>query len=163
MKIPAVCRDCETIFPSKLRMIHVTNVAFTKTEREICPNCGGRGYIPDGTFNVLDNVIESMEYNYKNVVDLERASLLLRKLSSKEITVVEMEKELKDELFSFASTLNLLPKTKKERSKDLKFFMKAAIAIVDVLIAKANARNETVIEVNQVIEKIYENEEKELV
>src|SRR5690625_548003 len=140
-------------------MIRVRNDPVSKTEPEICPNFGGRGYIPDGTFNVLDNVIESMENNYKNVAHLDSASLLLRKFSSKEITVVEMEKELKDELFSFASTLNLLPKTKKEKSKDLKFFMKASVAIVDVMIAKVNARNEAMIEVSQVIEKIYENQE----
>ncbi|PAV28426.1 hypothetical protein CIL05_17460 [Virgibacillus profundi] len=63
-----------------------------------CPNCGSMGHVPDGTYRLVENIIQVLSAPERTIDELKRFADLLEKTRKEEITTAELEKETEKEL-----------------------------------------------------------------
>ena len=151
MRAPTVCNNCGTIFPSGFEMRNSTNITFSGCESGPCPNCGGNGHIPDGVYNFVGNTIELLSGPSRTKSELERLATLLRVARQEESTFEEVSKQITKEIPELSSLQNFLPKSRTE----LYAFTSIILTIVGLLLGNLHRDTSPKIEVNQVINNIY--------
>lgn len=154
--IPAVCENCGRLFPSSFYAESVTNLTISNVSVSPCPYCGAVGHIPDGTYNVVNNVIDYFaNSNYSADELIKLRSILIQGISrnkSNTDIVTETEKagyDLKD----------LLPRNREEARNDMVALIQIILAILGILIPilMSNQDNTSELNADQVIEYINEN------
>lgn len=160
--LPAICDNCGTIFPSGFNISGGTGVMIGSKSGP-CPRCGSWGHIPDGTYRIVENIIEVLSAPQRTIDELKRFSDLLQRTRNEEITAEELSSKVNSEVPSMSPALDLLPKTREEKRSDFKFLISAMIATIGILVPVFNDKNvdnpQEQIKIEQVINNIYEIEQ----
>lgn len=77
MQLPAVCQSCRTIFRSGMALGDQAQAFMTGCTAGPCPNCGGTGQVPDGSYTIIDEILQHSP-RYASREDLLAAARLLQ-------------------------------------------------------------------------------------
>lgn len=154
--LPAICDNCGTIFGSGIQAINSRNITIKGGKTGPCPKCGAMGVIPDGVYDVIDDVI--------NVVALSNISnLQLLKIRDdlQNAKTIEQQKEIiKNSPYGKMVE-------KDDEKFDVKTFINWLIIIIEVITALNGYQNnlkepeqEMTITQDDVIEYMIKNQVK---
>lgn len=152
MRVPAVCDNCGTIFPSGFGMENSTNISFSGCSAGPCPTCGGIGHIPDGVYNFIDNTIEFLSGPQRSITELKRLAALLERAKFSNATPQAIAQEIDESIPELSSIKDWLPKTRSE----LYTFITLLIAILTLIISQIQSGEPSKVEVNMIINNIYQ-------
>ncbi|MFA5771030.1 MAG: hypothetical protein WC894_06105 [Patescibacteria group bacterium] len=157
IKIPAICDNCGTIFPSGFSAENAFNITLSNNKSGLCPKCGGMGHLPDGTFNFVYDTIVLLQGPKRTKSELVRFQKLLQDVKQKSSDPDVVKKVLLKETGELKSIANFLPKNK----ADLYAFITILLMILELILnsPKKEACSQN-INVNSVINKIYINTNK---
>lgn len=150
LRVPAVCDQCGSIFPSAIEVDNAINISFSGCGSGPCPACGGMGHIPDGLYNFINNTIELVSGPHRTVSDLERLAKLLREARNQKFSYEEVTRSITSEIPELSSFKDILPKTRNE----LYAFIAIILTIITIALSQRNKLEDKKIEVNQVINNI---------
>jgi len=156
MRAPAVCNTCGTIFPSAFN-IAAENVGIYGCSSGPCPKCGGHGHIPDGLYSFIDNAILLLSDQTRTKSELHKLADILTKARQEQSTTQEVSEKIQNELPELSSLKDILPKTRTE----LYAFIAIILTIITILSASLSRDNTPKIEINQVVNVLYENQNSE--
>lgn len=154
MKAPAVCYTCGTIFPSPFNIMAGT-VEFVNVGVSPCPKCGGDGRILDGIYRFIDNAILLLSDRTRTKSDLHKLADILKKARQKQATTQELSEKIQNDLPELSSLKDILPKTRTE----LYAFVVIILTIITILITSWSRDHAPKIEINQVVNVLYENQD----
>lgn len=130
-RIPAICENCNTIFPSGVNLGNsARNISFVNCLAGPCPNCGGSGRILDGVYNAVGNAIEAF-VGQQRIDDLKQLLEVLREGKRHRLEREEIITNIKQTTPEMSKLGDCLPKTRME----LYTFIGIIIAIIGMLIA----------------------------
>lgn len=149
--IPGICDTCGNVFASGIFMDNSVGV-FENTEVGPCPYCGGWGHVPDGTFNVVQGVIEVLSAPQRSIDELIRLNNLLQKAKVSNLESNEVVEKINEESPELSPLLSFL------KNEDFRYWLPVMLTILNILITIHLSSNtdEPSIEVNQVINHIYQ-------
>ncbi len=148
--VPAVCDTCGTMFPSGIFIENSTNVTFVNNTSGPCPQCGGMGHIPDGTFNFIGDTIELLQGPQRTVYELESLAAILRQAREHKASVEEIVEAIQRETPQLTRLADLLPSTRSELYGFIQIVL-AAIALLLTQAAQGVNIQDVDIDVNQII------------
>jgi hypothetical protein len=152
MILPAVCDSCSSMFPSGISVEgNAYNVTIVNSCSGPCPNCGGTGHIPDGTFNFIDNVIQLLSGPERTVSELFRLAEILGKARKEGASVSKIDEEVREKLPQFSRFIGLLPKSRSE----LYAFLSLILTVITLVTGGTDHRPPSNVNVNQVINHVY--------
>lgn len=154
LRVPAVCDNCGAIFPSSFEVENSTNISFSGCGSGPCPACGGKGHIPDGVYNFIGNTIELLSGPSRTVAELERLASIIKKAKERNSSYNDVAKEIEEQLPELSSLKDILPKTRAE----LYAFLAIIISTITLLLSQASSGETQKIEVNNVINNIYQQQ-----
>jgi len=154
MRAPAVCDKCGTIFPSAFN-IAAENVGIYGCSSCPCPKCGGYGRIPDGIYSFIDNAILLLSDRTRTKSQLHKLADILKKARQKHATTQELGDKIQNELPELSSLKDILPKTRTE----LYAFVAIILTIITILITSWSRDHTPKIEINQVVNVLYKNQD----
>lgn len=152
MRVPAVCDNCGTIFPSGFEVSNSTNISFSGCGAGPCPVCGGTGHIPDGVYNFLGNTIEFLSGPSRSIVELERLAALLERAKTSNATSQAVAKEIDESIPELSSIKDWLPKNRSE----LYAFIALLLSALSLMINQSESGEPSKVEVNTVINNVYQ-------
>jgi hypothetical protein len=114
MRLPAVCGNCGTIFPSGYVVQGKVEAAYFEGNQGTCPVCGQMARIPDGLFNFADEAIEVLQAPDRTVEDLRRFGAILQDLREKNASAEEVRETIEREAPWFAPLARLLPQDRNQ-------------------------------------------------
>lgn len=153
MRVPAVCNNCGTMFPSDFEVSDSTNISFSDCGAGPCPSCGGMGHIPDGIYNFIGNTIELLSGPSRTVKELHKLSEILEFSRNNNYSHQEVTSAIDKQLPELASIKDILPKTRIE----LYAFVTLILSIILMIISQSSSGKPEKIEINNVINNIYHN------
>lgn len=154
MKAPAVCNTCGTIFPSPFDIL-AENVGFFNIGVGPCPKCGGNGSIPDGIYSFINNTILLLSNRKRTKLELQNLVSILTEAKQKQATPQELSQIIQDELPELSSLKDIFPKTRTE----LYAFVAIILTIITILITSLGRNPATKIEINQIVNVLYESQD----
>lgn len=157
-QVPAFCSNCGLVFPSRVLSISNSRNITIGDSKEPCINCGSVARVPDGVYNFIGETIELLSGPERTVQELNRLAEILSLSKEKNSTYEEVMEEVKEEVPQMTSLLNMvLPKTPEQFYS----FVTVILSIITLLVGLNNddekVENKQPIEVNQVVNYIYEN------
>lgn len=153
MRVPAICDNCGTIFPSAFEFSNSINVSFSNCGSGPCPSCGRNGHVPDGVYNFIGNTIELLSGPSRSIAELERLALSLKRLKVERVSPEQVAQIFHDTP-ELSTLSDALPKTRNE----LYAFIAIILSIITIIIGQLKSENKEKIEVNQVINNIYQQQ-----
>lgn len=154
-RVPAVCDRCGAFFASPIEAENARRVTFQNVSVGPCPKCGGDGHVPDGTYNFIGTAIEFLTGPDRSKSDLGRLAAILRDAKQRGASVDEVREAVRKETPELKSLIDLLPTTRTE----LYAFIAIVVSILSLLLAQSRTGTKTTIEINQVINNIFETQE----
>ena len=116
VNLPAVCDSCGTVFKSGFSFSGGGTVVSIGSSSGPCPNCGGFGHIPDGTYKIIENIIEVLSAPQRTLDELERLSELLKDSKENKITNEELNDKTEEEIPGLHPLLDfVIPRTRSDR------------------------------------------------
>lgn len=91
--IPAICNNCHTPFVTDV-FRGAGAVTFSGCTLEPCPNCGGKGQIPDGLYAGTEILIDKVINNKIAKESLRKISSILENALKEKRSKEELEEEL---------------------------------------------------------------------
>ncbi len=154
MRVPAVCDNCGTIFPSSFEVENSTSISFSGCGAGPCPACKGQGHIPDGIYNFIGNTIELLSGPSRTVAELERLAAILKQAREKGTSLEEVTNEIEAHVPELSSLKDILPKSRIE----LYAFITIIISIIALLLGQLSKDETQRIEINNnnVVNNIYQ-------
>lgn len=152
MRVPAVCDNCGTIFPSSFEVRNSTNISFSGCGAGPCPVCGGMGHIPDGVYNFLGNTIEFLSGPSRSITELERLAALLERAKTSNASSQAVAKEIDESIPELSSIKDWLPKNRSE----LYAFIALLLSALSLMINQSDSGEPSKVEVNTVINNVYQ-------
>ena len=152
MRVPAVCDNCGTIFPSSFEVSNSTNISFSGCGAGPCPVCGGMGHIPDGVYNFLGNTIEFLSGPSRSIAELERLAALLERAKTSNASSQAVAKEIDESIPELSSIKDWLPKNRSE----LYAFIALLLSALSLMINQSDSGEPSKVEVNTVINNVYQ-------
>lgn len=154
MMLPAICETCSTIFPSGFALNDASDITFVGTTSGPCPNCGGTGRVPDGTYNSFGNVLELISGPSQTFEDLKRLSEILERARDQQALPEEVLAEIENNDPKLKTIADLFPKTRNE------FYMVVGlvIAAIALMTDSGSKKSHTEIIFNNVINYIYDKQ-----
>jgi hypothetical protein len=151
MRIPAVCDNCGTLFPSPIEAGKSAKLTFVECKAGPCPRCGSYGHIPDGVYDFIENTIRLFSESRKKS-ELERLARILRKARDEGASLDQIGTSIQKEAPGISSLKDLLPKSR----SDLYAFLSIVISLIS-LILQMKCPDHPKVEVNQVVNVIYQD------
>jgi uncharacterized protein YecA (UPF0149 family) len=130
--LPAVCRQCNTFFPSGINVIS-ESASFSGNIVGPCPKCGGMGQVPDGVFRLTLETIQILAAPNSTICELEKLRLLLEAAKSSHVTQSEIVKSIESEVPIFDSLKYLLPQNRAE----LYAFLALVLATIQLMVQQS--------------------------
>ncbi|WP_411801361.1 SEC-C metal-binding domain-containing protein [Bacillus atrophaeus] len=158
-ELPAVCDNCNAIFRPG---IVIDNSTATLMNNKVkCPKCGSKASVSEGVFNFIENTIEILSAPERTIHELQRFNEILQSAKSKNVTFEQVEDKIYKETPQLAPILESLPKIKKRKSADFHVWIQTLAAITSLVMPwfEEEKPSPPKIEVNQVINHIYESDE----
>lgn len=150
--LPAFCDNCGTMFPSGFAGSN-TSIRTSNVKSGPCPNCGGMGSVPDGLHTIIGNTIKILNSSNRSLMELRQIVESLENLRGQDKPFDSITEELKKELPELSNLADIFPKTRAE----LYPFIAVIVAIIGLLIAGYGKKEETKIEIHNVINNINAN------
>jgi len=130
-QIPAICNNCNTIFPSGFNLANgARNASFINCGAGPCPNCGGNGRILDGVYNAVGNVIEAF-IGQQDTSHLRQFLAVLELAKKEEWGREEVGSNITRTTPTFKKVVDWLPKS----TTELYAFIVILIMLINTLIA----------------------------
>lgn len=158
-RIPAICRSCQTIFPTAAigvsgGMGGGVTVNMVNSSAGPCPNCGAMGDILDGTYNVGREFIELVSAPNSTVETLQRLGILFQRARDQNLDREEVAKAVEQEFPQYDKVAALI------RANLWPFltFLVALIALIYQLNADVSSNtyiNDVDIDVEVIIEESF--------
>lgn len=156
MRVPAVCDNCGTIFPSSFEVSNSSNVSFSGCGAGPCPVCGGMGHIPDGVYNFIGNTIEFLSGPRRSIAELEQLAALLERAKKSNASSQSVAKEIDESIPELSSIKDWLPKSRSE----LYAFIALLLSALSLMISQSQSGEPSKVEVNTVINNVYQQAPK---
>ena len=150
VRVPAVCDSCGVFFPSPIEASTTAIITFSGNSVRPCPNCGGSGHIPDGTYKFIGNAIQLLSGPARTVSDLQRLAAILSGARERQASIEDIRREVAAQVPELHSTIDLLPRTRAE----LYAFITILLTIITLVLGELRKGGTPKIEVNQVINQI---------
>lgn len=157
--MPAICDNCNTIFPSGFPVSNGMT-AFIGCTSGPCPKCKGMGHVPDGEYSAIDNIIKILKAPERSLRELKSlAELLENEKRNNRRTPEELAKQVGEtipELSHFATYL---------ANADYKFWFSILLSTIYFIIPFLTNDNEEPpeIEYNTIINHIYESNSPQVI
>jgi hypothetical protein len=150
--LPAFCDNCGTIFPSGFSFGgNAINISFKDCKSGPCPRCGQYGHVPDGVYNFIENTIELISGPDATIKDIKKLASILD--SAQKNNQFEHLKEIIDnEVPALSSVNKFIPKN----AQDLCTYIGLLLTIIFGILGLMANNNQPKIEVNEVINYIYQ-------
>jgi hypothetical protein len=155
LRVPAVCDNCGTLFPSRIEAVNSTNVSFYGCGASPCPSCGGNGHIPDGVYNFIGNTIELLSGPARTISELEHLAIILKKIRMERASFQQVTQKISQEVPALNSLSDILPKTR----GDLYPFIAIVLTIITIILGQLKSGDRQNIQINNVITNIYQQQE----
>lgn len=158
--IPAICKECGTIFPSSISIENSINISFKNVQGGTCPKCSGVGIIPDGVYDSINNTIYQVFSKHYTKEELLRFKELFQKAAKYNFDYEKLNEEAEKENLSLS---DVFPQNREELRTDIKWFITTILAVIALLVSVGKIRDnkpEIVIRPEEVIRYIYDNPEK---
>lgn len=156
--LPAVCKNCGTIFSSGFAVENAT-VTMVGSESGPCPQCGAMGRIPNGTFKIIENIIEVLSAPQRTIDELNKLSVTLEIAKKEKYSSEELKNKIEEDVPDMSAVMDLLPKTREEKRSDIKFLITTIIAVIGIIntltITNSSVNIQEDIQPEQVINHIY--------
>lgn len=159
VNLPAVCNKCGSIFPSGVAANGGVTITIMSSKSGPCPVCGGMGDIPDGTYRVIENIIEVLSAPDRTIYELKRLSEILDQAKKEEISKKELVEEAEKTIPKISSLLEwVIPKTREEKFEYGSRFIMAILGIATQLFISTMINNQPVEEIRPetIINQTYE-------
>ena len=128
--LPAICDNCGTIFGSGIQATNSKNITIRGGKIGTCPKCGSIGSIPDGVYDVIDDVI-----NVAALSELSNVQLLKIRDDLHNAKTIEQQREIiKNSPYG-----NMVEKD--DEKFDVKTFINWLIIIIEVITALNGYQN----------------------
>lgn len=111
--VPAICEDCETIFPSGFN-VSGQNITLVGNRSGPCPTCGGIGVVPDMTLSSVGNAFEVLWTTKDSLELLTRIEEIFQTARKEEVSRDELAKVIEEEVPELNHLIDILPKTRTE-------------------------------------------------
>lgn len=162
MNLPAICDNCGMIFPSTFSGGGGAKMLMFGCKSGPCPKCGSMGYVPDGAYRLINEVIEILGAPEYSKSDLELLVKVLNKSKMDDISLEKAKGDIAEKAPRLSKIFDLLPKTRGEKRDDIKFAITTILATLAIVIPLKSSNASTVnnINVEQVINNIYQYEAK---
>lgn len=134
INLPAICDKCGMVFNSGIVGGGGATITMVNSKAGPCPNCGAMGSIPDGTYRLIENVIEVLSDPQRTIKELEKLSETLEKAQRRKYSRQQLEEEINKKAPELSSITELLPKTREEKRSDIKFFIKSVLTALSIII-----------------------------
>lgn len=128
--LPAICDSCGTVFPSGYAGGGGSTMIMQGCISGPCPNCKGMGHVPDGTYRLVENIIEVLSAPQRTFEELKQFSDLLDRARKEEITTEELKKETKEKAPDLHPLLDwVLPRNRAEKFNFGMVILGAALSV----------------------------------
>jgi len=154
LRVPAICNNCGLLFPSSFEVGNAFNITFSGCGSGPCPKCGAKGHIPDGVYNFIDNTIQLLSGPSRTVTELEQLAKILKGAKENKSSFEEINNSISEEVPELSSFKDLLPKTRAE----LYAFISIILTIINILLTQKPESKNNKIEINQVVNVIYQQQ-----
>ena len=151
--IPAICNNCQLIFPSGFGGPGTINATFVGCGSGPCPKCGGVGIILDGVYH---SVGETVSFISHNPDQLRRLAEVVRLAQRSQQTPAEIEKKF-DEVAPGLG--KFLPKTPTELQGYLKLLGPVLLAIASLIAANKFDVTNVPAHIDKATQSIYDDSE----
>jgi hypothetical protein len=156
LSLPAICDSCGTVFPSGFAVSGTVEYC----QAGPCPVCGGKGSIPNGTYQIIGNIITLLAGPQKTVNQLRSLAGIIteaRKVVNEPNNAVA---KIKNEAPELSSIVDSLPKIRMELYAFLSLII-FAIATIIAAYTSFKDKGPTEEEVQGLIDKSIERAFKE--
>lgn len=113
-QIPAVCDSCGTFFLVRNLFSGNFTLQMEGNKTGPCPECGGYGSLPDGTFSVVNSALRLLSGPKSSVEVMARLEVILEKAKQDPPNFEEFRQEIGNVPGIGPALLTLLPETKNE-------------------------------------------------
>lgn len=116
INLPAICDNCGTVFNSGIVGGGGATITMIGSKSGPCPRCGEMGSIPDGTYRLIENVIEILSAPHRTIEDLLKISELIKEVEDEQITKEEFEEEVQKKIPELHPFFDwFVPRTREEK------------------------------------------------
>lgn len=161
--LPAICDRCGTVFPSSIVMSNET--AFLKGNKSgPCPKCGSVGSVPDGTYEVANEVATYFINEDYSINEYKKLKDIFQNALQNDFTFEQLEEATESNGLKLS---DILPQNRDEARSDIKWFIGIVISILSIVIplminqynheSETNLRSEAVIQ--EAVRYLYKNPE----
>lgn len=103
--IPAVCDSCNTIWGTRnLISGNAANLTLTGNKVSPCPKCGGWGNIPDGVYELQNDILKVISTTEIEAGSLQQLINLLEALQRGEVSSAEVNRAVERDVPTLAPT-----------------------------------------------------------
>ncbi len=131
-QLPAFCDNCGAVFPSGFAIRGEGAKTFVGNKSGPCPVCGRMGSVPDGVFDVTDNVIRLLSGPQKTVEQLRKLASVIKEARETVEKPNKAVEKIKNEAPELSSIVDALPKTRNELYGFLTIILMAVGSIIAV-------------------------------
>lgn len=158
VSLPAICDNCGLIFNSGIAGSGGGTITITGSKAGPCPRCGGMGSIPDGTYRMIENIVEVLSAPERTLEELRKLSNYIDQANDGKMSVSELSEKTKEEIPSLGPFLDwIVPRNREEK---FNFGMIILSTILPIIIsALMNSKPAPQIKVETIINNIYHTEQ----
>jgi len=156
-KIPAVCENCNILFPSPIELINVSHFRFQSMGVR-CPLCGEWGYIPDGDYSVVDDVIEFFSHGTLTLDNLRSLHTVITEVINERTEPQRAVKKIKAKAPELGSILDRFSNVPVlwQWGISMVFTLLSLILSVDAYVNRPPSKTEIQEMFEKAIERLYE-------
>lgn len=146
-KVPVLCENCFSFFTVDNLVTAGTTCSFLNCAAGPCPNCGGMGMIPDGTYEFLNKSIKLLTGSDFSKEVLKKLEKILREAREKSLSIEILEERIEKEIPQAKGFLKWLPNNKSEYYG----FIGLLIGLVGIIFTMSNSGSKYIFQNNEVI------------
>ncbi|ALV21074.1 SEC-C metal-binding domain-containing protein [Carnobacterium antarcticum] len=168
---PSVCDSCGNIFSTNIIGMSGAGSAtiVMKGNKTNCPKCGNMARILDGTYEMVNNIINIISSPQRQFEELKTFSEILKEAQKNGFSVDEIAIKTKKQTPGLSSLVDLLPKSRDEKRSDIQFWINIILTIILFILPRMldgevtgtqNINTEQII--NTTINNYYDNNEESI-
>ena len=158
VNLPAICDNCGFVFRSGFAGGGGSTITVIGSKSGPCPRCGSMGSVPDGTYRMIEDMIEVLSASDRTIDELRKLSILVDSAKRGELSQDEVKMRAKEEIPELHPLLDwIVPRNREER---FNFGMVILGVILPLIIsAMTNSSKEPNIDIDVVVNNIYKTEQ----
>ncbi len=150
--LPTFCDQCGSIFSSGIFLENCRDITMSDVSSGPCPNCNGTLRVPDGVYDVTENVIKLVQGTLKTIDQFKQLAVILTNAQRLNQSKEQIDKTIKKEVPELNSLASVLPKTRME----LYAFITVILLALSFIISNMESDDDSDIDVDKLIEQSIE-------